>query len=216
MTDDFNKHFIDSVPATDIHDNTIDCYLSNHYENVDMSNLFKFKKVSIDDVEKATRYIKSNVAGVDNVSPKMLKLCRPFCLQAITFIINSSIEGNIFPDQWKRAIVIPVAKNTSPELLQDFRPISLLSVLSKVMERIIYLQFTEYLTSNGLLPPFQSGFRAKLSTVTVLTDIIDDYLTAINQSQITTTVLLDYSKAFDSLNHNLLLAKLSYLFGNDG
>lgn len=209
--DDFNNFFINSIPITQVPNITIDYYKDNLHENIDMFNLFEFREVTTEEVEKAINYIKSNAAGVDNISLKMIKLCLPAALDAITHIINFSLMHGTLPNIWKCASVIPIAKINKPQVFKDFRPISLLPVLAKILERIVYLQLLDFTTRYDLLPCRQSGFRAKHSTMTVLVDVVDEYIKAIDQSKVTTTVLLDYSKAFDCLNHKLLLAKLSFL-----
>lgn len=121
------------------------------------------------------------------------------------------MEAGIFPDSWKEAVVQPIPKVKQPASLADLRPISLLPVLSKILERIIHKQLTGYLNINGILPSCQSGFRRNHSTVTALLKVTDDILRAIDKGQITTLVLLDLSRAFDTVDHDVLLAKLQHV-----
>lgn len=148
--------------------------------------------------------------GTDGISLKMLSLCLPYCIAELTFIINQCLEQGYFPKIWKVATIKPLPKNNNPTQLKDLRPISLLSVVSKIAEKSIFFQLSNYCTKNNIIPQWQSGFRKKHSTTTSLTSIIDDIVRATDKGLITTMVLLDYSKAFDSISHELLLAKLSY------
>ena len=109
-------------------------------------------------------------------------------------------------------MVRPLPKISSPETLKDLRPISLLSFTSKILEKVCDIQIKVFVRQHNILPPFQSGFRPHYSTSTALTDISDDILQAFDKKQVTAIVLLDYSKAFDLLNHDILLHKLSLFY----
>lgn len=111
----------------------------------------------------------------------------------------------------ENSVCYTTSKKSVPETLNDFRPISILPVFSKILERIIYDQLKQHVQTNALLPHTQSGFRPGHSTVTALLDINDEYLAAIDKSMVTTAVMLDLTKAFDCLNHEMLLAKLHFL-----
>lgn len=155
--------------------------------------------------------IKTNARGVDGLSIFDIKLCIPHCIPHILHIINQVIIQKKFPSLWKQALVKPVAKNNNPTDLSDFRPISLLSVLSKILERHIHIQITEFLNNNKLESNIQSGFRKNHSTSTALTHLVDDFLRNIDEGRCICLVMIDFSKAFDTLDHSMLLAKLHYL-----
>ena len=126
----------------------------------------------------------------------------------ISSIINNWLANNIFPNTWKIAEVTPIPKEGDHELANNNRPISLLPVLSKVCERVALHQLTSYLTTNHRLSVHQSGNKTWHSTETSLIHSTDSILKAIDQKKVTAVILLDMSKAFDSINHNILLAKL--------
>ncbi|CAH0553006.1 unnamed protein product [Brassicogethes aeneus] len=142
------------------------------------------------DVLNAFRTIKSNAEGMDRLNLKIWKLVLPYCLPALTHIINKSLETGKIPQLWKTAAVIPVPKVIKPSSPSDLRPISILPLASKILEKIVMQQVSEF-ANKYILPSTQSG-RA------------NDY------SMISLLVLLDYSKAFDIINHQLLVAKLHY------
>jgi hypothetical protein len=134
--------------------------------------------------------IKSTAVGANGFSIKLIRfiLCR--------------IWPSSYPSIWKTAMVVPLPKISSTSvLLSDFRPISILSVLSKG-ERILYDQLVAYLESNSLLSQFQSGFRRCHSTVSALVKIIYDIQLGVEASVV---ILLDFSETFDSMSHDLLL-----------
>ena len=126
----------------------------------------------------------------------------------ITSIINNSLANNIFPNTWKIAEVTPYPKECDHELANSNRPISFLPVLSKVCERAGLHKLTSYLTTNHRLSVHQSGNKTWHSTETSLIHSTDSILKAIEQKKVTAVILLDMSKAFDSIKHNILLAKL--------
>ena len=113
-----------------------------------------------------------------------------------------------FPKAWKIAEVITIPKEGNSEEPANNRPISWLPILSKVSERLAHKQFVEFLTMHDKLSTYQSGNRKMHSTETALINVTDNILKAIDEKSASVLVLLGMSKAFDSLNHNLLLEKL--------
>jgi len=102
---------------------------------------------------------------------------------------------------------MPLPKKPKVEYLNHLRP-CILPILSKMIEKIVYQQLYKYVTKHNLLPDRQSGFRRRHSTTTALLQVTDEMLPAINSSYVTVLVLLDFTKAFDLVQHDLLLAKL--------
>ena len=164
----------------------------------------------IEDIHRIIQSIRTNASGVDGISVKMLKYCSPFLDQYVTHIINSCIETNYFPDQWKTSIGKPLSKIKDPLTFNDIRIISILPILSKVLEKVLYYQLFLHCVENDIIPDSQCGFRRDFSTSVALVGITDDIITSIDKKLNTALVLLDFSKAFDTVNHDLLLAKLKY------
>ena len=129
----------------------------------------------------------------------------------ISRLVNNSFNVAAFPKAWKIVEVIPVPKEGNSEEPANNRPISLLPILSKVSERLAQKQFVEFLTKHDKLSTYQSGNRKMHLTETALINVTDNILKAIDEKAASLLVLLDMSKAFDSLNHNLLLRKLRKL-----
>ena len=140
----------------------------------------------------------------------MLKLINNDISACITLIINQSIKSGIFPDRLKIAKVTPIYKKDDKKFIKNYRPISVLPVISKVFETVICDQLCEYFSSKNLLCSQQYGFRKNSSTELAALEVIDRLLTQLDGQLIPINFYLDLSKAFDSLNHNILLNKLSY------
>ena len=115
----------------------------------------------------------------------------------------------VVPDLWKRPLITHIPKKTNPTI-NDLRPISILPASSKILKKLVKIQIVEYLEENDILPKFQSGFRQGYSCSTALLKITSDITKIIDQGGCCPTVLIDMSKAFDSININLLLAKLKF------
>ena len=170
-----------------------------------------FRQVSEIEVIKIVKSFKSNSAGIDGISTSFVKNSINYSIHAITEIINNSIKWSIFPHRWKKAIVIPIPKCDEPTSEKDYRPISLLPIFSKILEKVIAIQLIEYFINTGLYDRFQSAYKKFHSTTTALLHILDEILRSMNRNEITVMTLLDYSKAFDTANHRLIIAKLKAL-----
>lgn len=156
-------------------------------------------------------YSKSNATGPDEISQEMIKLCILVCTQPIVNIFNSSIRLRKYPEFWKRALIVPIPKNDHPLECKDFRPIALTCFLSKFVEKIVSIQVIEYLEVNNKFDLPQSGYRVEISNQTALLNVIEDAKWAIENRMVTTLLLFDFSKAFDTVPHNRLLLKLKKL-----
>ena len=172
---------------------------------------FSLQDVTEHDVVKAVKTIKSMSVGVDEINIFVVKSLIHRISDVLTHIINVSFESGIFPEQWKKAIIKPISKVTVPLSPSEYRPISLLPALSKIIEKLANKQIVSYLIKHDLLDPYQSAYRKKHSTQTALLRLTEDIYDAIDESEITLLVFLDFSKAFDTINHELLLAKLQIL-----
>lgn len=141
----------------------------------------------------------------------MIQLCCPTIIPHILHIINYCIEFSTFPDPWKTAKILPLPKINSPLTYKDLRPISILPCLSKILEKVLVAQIQQHLDDQGILPKTQSGFRRGYSCTTSLLNITDDILRAADDNRLSIMVLLDFSKAFDTIHHQLLINILKYV-----
>ena len=179
--------------------------------NNNLDQTFKFEDVSVNKVLKIIKSVKSKSAGVDDIGSFFVKLAAQYISKPLTNIINSSFSHRIFPENWKHAIIRPIPKTSNPILPTDYRPISLLTVFSKITEKAAAFQMIEYLNRQSLQDPKQSAYKLNHSTNTALLKITDDLYNALDDGELTLLVLLDYSKAFDTINHRILFAKLKAL-----
>ena len=136
------------------------------------------------------------------------KLASPIIAPSITKLINLSFSLNVFPSCWKTVKVTPIFKSADPIDVINYRPISVLPILCEIAERHVHNALYSFLCENDLIYIRQSGFRSKHSTETALIRIIDDLLFNLNNDSVSGMVLVDYRKAFDMIDHTLLLKKL--------
>ena len=126
----------------------------------------------------------------------------------ITTIVNQCLETGIFPDKLKIAKVIPHFKKGNPEQIDNYRPISIIPAISKIIEKVMFIQLYEYFNTNNLLYKSQYGFRPKHSAELAALEIVDKILYQMDNSETPISIFLDLSKAFDLLDHNILLYKV--------
>ena len=125
-------------------------------------------------------------------------------------LINLSLSSKVFPDQWKTACILPIPKTGDPSVPSNNRPISLLSVLSKILEKVVSTQLTNYLESHHILSTRQYAYRSCHSTEDAVLDVVECLICNTDKGLVSSVTTLDLSKAFDSIDHGLLLNKLSW------
>ena len=161
---------------------------------------------------EVTKYLKSidvkKSTGLDGISPHFLMLASNELSTVICDIINSSILEGVYPTSWKLAKVLPLYKSGCKSELNNYRPISVLSCVSKVMERHVHCSFYKFLQDNELICVEQSGFRPKHSCQTCLTSLLNSCICDINDGRLIGLITIDLRKAFDLLDLDVLLSKL--------
>lgn len=205
-----NNHFLDSLPSTSVSPELIS-YYSTHSHESSSSSSFTFTPFSLGDLFSVFKGIKLTSSNPYDISGLMIYNRVPYCLDSLLHIFNSAVLSGSFPAAWKHSFVYPIPKTANATTLDSLRPISLTPFLSKVLEKLCFAQLQRYSDSCGAIPPFQSGFRRGYSTSTTLLHISDTVLRAFDSRRLTCITSLDFSKAFDTIDHNLLCAKLGYL-----
>ena len=181
------------------------------HQTFTIEDQFTFGAVREKDVESIIKGMTTNKApGYDKIPVRVIKDSLPAILPAVTDLINSSFQTSVFPNKWKIAEVLPIHKDGDHELPMNNRPISLLPVLSKICERVAYDQLTAYIQTNNRMSSSQSGCREYHSTETSVLYTTDHILQSIDNKKLSAVVLLDMSKAFDSINHQRLLLRLQH------
>ncbi len=170
---------------------------------------FEFKELSDYDVAVLMRELRpSTSCGVDGLSSRILKAADPSLLQPLKFILNLSLAKSSFPEDWKVGCVTPLFKEGDASNPSNYRPISILPALGKILERVTHTQLYQYFTVHNILSPCQSGFRKSHSTTTCLVDFLDNIYQNIDRGEACGVLFLDLRKAFDMVDHTLLIEKL--------
>lgn len=171
---------------------------------------FSFKEVNSDTIGKAIDSLKcKRTLDCDGLTTELIKLCKFELLDPLKLIINQCIRAEIFPDSLKIARVSAIHKKGDTHIFDNYRPISILPVLSKIFERILHIQLTEYFTENKLFYDGQYGFRQNHSTEYAALELTDYVMQNLENRKHVFSIFMDLSKAFDCLNHDILMTKLS-------
>ena len=170
---------------------------------------FQWKDETEDTVMKLIDRIRTDVAvGNDDISARLIKDTKQTIAKSLTQLINLTYKTSTFPNCMKNAIVKPVHKKDCTEDPSNYRPLSILPIVSKIFERSATNQLVQYLEENNLLTPLQHAYRKGHSTQTCLNEIVDYIYQENDKGNIVGLASLDLSKAFDSINHSHLLQKL--------
>ena len=147
--------------------------------------------------------------GHDNLSMKLLKGITSIH-EPLALIINQSLTTGIFPQKLKIAKVIPIYKKDDNTLLDNYRPISFLPAISKIFEKVVYTQLYDYFTTKSLFYTSQHGFKKLHSTETAALEFVDRIIKFLDTGKLPISIFIDLSKAFDTLDHQILIEKLAY------
>ena len=179
--------------------------VKEYYKSLNLENKnFSFQPTTEENVLKLLKDIDpAKAVGLDNLAGRFLKDGAPELSIPITKLINLSILKSVFPEQCKIAKLKPLFKKGSNLEPKNYRPISLLPLISKLFEKIIQNQTQKYLDENNILYRYQSGFRKSHSTDTCLLLLNDKILTGIDNGMLTGMILIDLQKAFDTIDHGI-------------
>ena len=170
---------------------------------------FGFKPVDEREIYNHLIHLKSSKApGHDNIPPKLLVDAASVLARPLTFIMNLSMKESIFPKSLKIAKVLPLFKSGGRSSFGNYRPISILPCISKIVERVIYNKLSSYLELNVLITSSQFGFRKRYNTELAVNLLTDNIHRAMDRGELTGAVFIDLQKVFDTVEHSILLSKL--------
>lgn len=185
-------------------------------KSINQINSIFLKPTSPDEIINITNNLKtSNSCGIDGISSRLLKSIIDIIAPVLSNIFNTSLATGIVPSLLKVAKVTPVFKSGDNFKFSNYRPISILPSASKILEKIMYVRLSDFISHNNILSPHQYGFRAKRSTYMAINDLYCRITEDLDNKLNSLGIFLDLSKAFDTLNHNILLGKLN-LYGIRG
>ena len=171
---------------------------------------FSFKSCSSNEVRELLEKLDTNKStGLDNLPSRMLKIAAGVLAPSLAFLFNQSISSCIVPTEWKLARLTPIFKKGKRQDVNNYRPVSIIPAVAEVFESIIYDQLFKYLNDKDLLVYCQSGFRSLYSTVTSFLEASNSSSVNIDNGLINGVTFIDLKKAFDTIDHKILLRKLA-------
>ena len=209
IAESFNKYF------SNIGQNlasTIPNSVKQYESYLDFNNsILSEQNLTDKELEDAFCSLKSNKsAGYDDISANVVKNAYQFIQKPLKYIFNLSFKYGEFPNKLKIARVAPIFKSGDETSLNNYRPISVLPCFSKILERIMYNRLYDFITKNNILYKKQFGFQANHSTDHAIIQLVDQICDSFNNNKFTLGVFIDLSKAFDTVNHDILLTKLKH------
>ena len=212
IANNFNNCFVNRGPtlASKIYsNNSFNKYLDP--TKYITSSMFLYPVVEEEVLKVSNSCLKPNKsAGSDNLKPGIIRLVIHLIVKPLTHIFNLSFTTGVFPNKLKIAKVIPIFKKDEPNLYENYRPISVLPCLSKIIERLMFNRIIGFIDKHNVLFEDQYGFRPGHSTELALISATNKLYKALDKKDSAVGVFLDLSKAFDTIDHQILLNKLSF------
>ena len=166
--------------------------------------------VAEDEVESIIKTLKDGSAGWDAISSKIVKKTYRSFISPLVHVMNLSILNGVFPSEMKIARVVPLFKSGDPTMFSNYRPVSVLPLFSKILERLMYTRLLSFLNVHNVLYAYQFGFRLGHSPGLALVLLVDKISQALEKGEYVLGPFLDFSKAFDTVNHDILFEKLEF------
>ena len=206
MANKMNNYFTTIGPSLAANMNDPWVY-SGPLVDFELNNIFHVERVELLKIIQDIDITKSS--AIEFISSKILKDALITLVEEFRYILNLSFRQSVFPDKWKIAQITPLPKDGDPSLCNNYRPISLLPLPGKIAEKIVHTRLSNYLETNEIMNKKQGGFRKNNSTINFVSEFTQEFFTAINSTEISLTTFIDFSKAFDTVNHTILIKKTS-------
>lgn len=207
----FNEYFIDLPSKINKEIPPVQTSYKQFLSVQNHSSSLYFRPTSVHEISNFVLTLKpSKACGSDDISPKVIKTCIQCIVEPLCDIFNKSLFQGIVPNKLKIAKVIPVFKKNDRKNIENYRPIALLPIFSKILEKIVYKRLDDFLRLHDILIPQQFGFRKNCSTSMGVLNLVNTIINAIDAGKFCLGVFLDLSKAFDTIDHDILLSKLEH------
>lgn len=199
----FNRYFIESV---EIVNKSIPM---RQYKNCihSTNSRFKFRLITIEELKSIIKTI-NNKKDMNLCTIKMISDSMDLIGENLLSIINNSMISGVFPECWKESMVVPIEKVKNTIKCSEFRPINMISIESKILEKVVYSQLEEYFERNRLISENQSGFRKNHSCESLLNLVLTNWKIAVHDRKVIVAVFLDLRRAFETIDRDILLQKL--------
>ena len=195
--------YANKIPGTDVSSNA---FLTNRLQD----SMFLTPTTPVEILHVVNTLKNKSSSGWDNISTKLLKELKHPLMYPICVLVNKSLADGIFPTQLKLAKVVPIHKSKDRQNIENYRPISLLPSISKIFEKIVFKRLYSFLEAHSILYHRQYGFRPNHSTIDAILDFAQNIYKSLEKNEVSIGVFLDLSKAFDTIDHNILLSKLNW------
>ena len=184
----------------------------SEYIRFEISEKLFASAVTEDEIYKMICNLKDSAAGWDDFRPRIMKLIQNCIKSPLAHICNRCFVTGIFPSELKIANVVPIFKSGDDMMFSNYRPVSVLPVLSNILGRLMYNRLILHINRYGLLYEYQFGFQKGKSTHMALITLIDKISEALDQGELVIGIFLDFSKAFDTVDHGILLKKTEIIW----